>query len=190
MPQNENHLNQKAPEPSTVASHELVAKPPSSDKPFASKEISTIKSASERIATYNTTRDYWARADHGLNDWVTAAVSANPELGTQPYPLPRSVLATSTTSRHKASPSLSLFSKHHSSHAAEQSSPSTSQASWAPSSTSIQGSEGGRGASHQMQTKGKDLLHTAGLLGGKGMTGAKGLFAKGKSRFKSDKVEK
>jgi len=38
--------------------------------------------------------------------------------------------------------------------------------------------------------KGKDLLHTAGALGGKGMTGAKGLFAKGKSRFKSDKVDK
>jgi hypothetical protein len=41
-----------------------------------------------------------------------------------------------------------------------------------------------------MQAKGKDLLHTAGLLSGKGMTGAKGLFAKGKSRFKSDKVDK
>ncbi|KAF1958940.1 hypothetical protein CC80DRAFT_490707, partial [Byssothecium circinans] len=39
-----------------------------------------------------------------------------------------------------------------------------------------------------MPFKGKDLLHTAGVLSGKGMTGAKGLFAKGKSRFKSDKA--
>lgn len=42
----------------------------------------------------------------------------------------------------------------------------------------------------QMQAKGKDLLHTAGVLSGKGMTSAKGLFAKGKSRFNRDKVEK
>jgi hypothetical protein len=41
-----------------------------------------------------------------------------------------------------------------------------------------------------MQAKGKDLLHTAGVLSGKGMTSAKGLFAKGKSRFNRDKVEK
>jgi hypothetical protein len=48
-----------------------------------------------------------------------------------------------------------------------------------------------------MQTKGKDLLHKAELLGGKGlgkgMTSAKGLFAKGKSRFgksgNGDKVD-
>jgi hypothetical protein len=41
-----------------------------------------------------------------------------------------------------------------------------------------------------MQLKGKDLLHTANVLGGKGMTSAKGLFAKGKSRFGREKVDK
>jgi hypothetical protein len=45
-----------------------------------------------------------------------------------------------------------------------------------------------------MGSKGKDLLHSAELLGGKGMKGAKGLFAKGKSRFgksgSGDKVDK
>ncbi|TKA73276.1 hypothetical protein B0A49_04192 [Cryomyces minteri] len=37
----------------------------------------------------------------------------------------------------------------------------------------------------QMQAKGKDLLASAGKMGGKGMVGAKGLFAKGKKRFGS-----
>ena len=52
---------------------------------------------------------------------------------------------------------------------------------------------GGKSTSHQMQAKGKDLLHSAGVLGGKATIGAKGLFAKGKSRFRgsggADKVD-
>jgi hypothetical protein len=41
-----------------------------------------------------------------------------------------------------------------------------------------------------LEAKGKDLLHTANVLSGKGLTSAKGLFAKGKSRFGREKVEK
>ena len=48
----------------------------------------------------------------------------------------------------------------------------------------------GRIVNQQVQLKGKDLLHTANVLGGKGMTSAKGLFAKGKSRFGREKAEK
>jgi hypothetical protein len=41
-----------------------------------------------------------------------------------------------------------------------------------------------------VQAKGKDLLHSAGVLGGKGMSGAKGLFAKGKSKLKEARGDK
>jgi hypothetical protein len=42
-----------------------------------------------------------------------------------------------------------------------------------------------------MQAKSKELLHTAGIFGGRASKAGKGLLAKGKSRFKGsgDKVE-
>lgn len=163
---------------------------PTSDKPLGFKDILQIKSPGERIAHYNKTRDYWAHADHGLGEWVKTALSANPDLVLQPFPQARPQINTSGTIRHRPTGSISLFGKSHgaSSSQAEAASPSASQTPMTPTGASPLG--GGRSASHQMQAKGKDLLHTAGLLSGKGMTGAKGLFAKGKSRFKSDKVDK
>lgn len=175
------------PTPGTAA-QDYAPKSPSSDKPLGFRDIVNMKTPSERIATYNKTREYWAHADHGLSDWVASTVNANPDLATQSYPPPRPALTSTGTTRHKPTGSLSLFSKHQT----ESGSPSSSQAPATPISGPHGG--GGRSASHQMQAKGKDLLHTAGVLGGKGMskgmTGAKGLFAKGKSRFKSDKVDK
>ncbi|CAO2657452.1 Nn.00g035780.m01.CDS01 [Neocucurbitaria sp. VM-36] len=175
-------------------SHEPTAKSPTTDKPLGAREIATITSTQERIATYNKTRDHWANADHGLENWLTSTLDANPELATQEFPLQR---PPTGTIRHKHTPSLALLGKlggssNHQHQGTEQynaagaqvpagsNSPTTGQ----PSGPGF----GGRVASHQMQAKGKDLLHTAGVLSGKGMTGAKGLFAKGKSRFGRDKA--
>lgn len=177
------------PEP-TVQSP-IAATSPMSDKPLGFKDILQIKSPGDRISSYNKTREYWAHADHGLGDWISTALSTNPDLATRSYPQPRPTLNTSGTMRHRPTGSISLFGKHHGAGSvqAESAGASTSQTPTTPTSgTAFQGS--GRSASHQMQAKGKDLLHTAGMLSGKGMTGAKGLFAKGKSRFKSDKVDK
>lgn len=179
------------PEPTSSgvpSAQEPVALSPT-DKPRDMRDIMTIKSSAERISACNKSREYWAHADHGLNDWVASVVAANPDLANQSYPQPRPALPTSSTPRHRATGSISLFGKHHgaSSHKTEQNTAPSSQAPLAPASTPT---AGGKSAGHQMQAKGKDLLHTAGVLGGKGMTGAKGLFAKGKSRFKGDKVDK
>ena len=46
-------------------------------------------------------------------------------------------------------------------------------------------SSGGKLSSYQVQAKGKDLLHSAGVLGGKANVAAKGLFSKGKSRWRA-----
>ncbi|KAF2643389.1 hypothetical protein P280DRAFT_251629 [Massarina eburnea CBS 473.64] len=173
-----------------TAAQSPITKSPASDKPLGFRDIINMKSSSERINTYNQTRKYWAHTDHGLGAWVSSAVSANPELATDPYSQPRPVLSSSTTSRHRPTASISLFGKHHGS---QQAGPSGAASSQAPSTPASAPTYTGptRSASHQVQSKGKDLLHTAGLLSGKGMTGAKGLFAKGKSRFgKSDKVDK
>jgi hypothetical protein len=182
---------------------EPTAKSPVSDKPLGFKEIVNIKSSAERIDTYNRTRDYWANADHGLNDWIASAMAANPELASQSLAQPRLQLATSGTTRHKPTGSISLFGKHVGGASSNQQQPPTyfeqynSAASQVPTtptpssaapearpSVASPGGQGGRSASHQFQGKGKDLLHTAEVLGGKGMKGAKGLFAKGKSRFR------
>ncbi|KAH7127129.1 hypothetical protein B0J11DRAFT_433481 [Dendryphion nanum] len=177
------------------------------DKPLSSREISNIKSSPERIVTYNVTREYWANTDHGLNDWISSALAASPELASQqqhqqqPTPQYRPQVAPSSSTRHKPAGSLSLFGKHPV--ASPNSSNTTSQAPGTPTPAlgaaearphgSMSGPAGGKMTGQQMQAKGKDLLHTAGVLGGKGMTGAKGLFAKGKSRFRasgSEKVDK
>lgn len=67
-------------------------------------------------------------------------------------------------------------------------SPTTSGA--AGGSGSGSGPGVGRLTSHQVQTRGKDLLHTAGVLGGKANVAAKGLFSKGKSRFRTSGADK
>jgi hypothetical protein len=202
----------EAPESSAV--HEPEIKSPSSPmsptsgKPLGAREIATIGSSAERIATYNKTREIWATTDHGLSDWISATFEADPTLATQaaqPLPQPR---PQSGTFRHKHTGSLAMLGKFTGSSnsqpasgayyeqynsAAAQVPASSSSPTAGPSKTS----SGflGRTASHsiqtqQMQAKGKDLLHTAGVLSGKGMISAKGLFAKGKSRFNRDKVDK
>jgi hypothetical protein len=47
------------------------------------------------------------------------------------------------------------------------------------------GGGGGRLSSQQVQAKGKDLLHTAGVLGGRANVAAKGLFQKGKQKWRT-----
>jgi hypothetical protein len=172
---------------------------PTTDKPLGAREIATINSAAERIATYNKTRDHWATHDHGLEGWLAAILEANPDLTTATNLGQR----TSTgTIRHKHTGSLSLLSKFggssaHQSQGAEQYKPPSAQSPGSPAATASPNTGTAldrRVASAQMQrelqAKGKDLLHTAGVLSGKGVTSAKGLFAKGKSRFGKDKVEK
>ena len=184
--------------PNPAVSATLIQEPtaispvtPTSDKPLGFRDIVNMKSTPERITNYNKTRDYWAQADHGLGDWIASALNSKPELVTEPYVQPRNTLAPSGTLRHRPTGSITLFGKQLGSSSHQGDAPtasSSAQTPMAPVGSTHQGS--GRSASHQMQAKGKDLLHTAGVLGGKGMTGAKGLFAKGKSRFKSDKVDK
>jgi hypothetical protein len=186
------------PEPSSPeqAHHpEPTATSPTSGRPLDIREIATISSAAERIATYNHTRDHWATHDHGLEGWLVSALDANPNLATQINPAQR---ASTGTVRHKHAASLSILGKFGGSsmQVNEQQQATAVQApvgSNSPTSGAQSGSNAAfdrRVASRQLEAKGKDLLHTANVLSGKGLTSAKGLFAKGKSRFGREKVEK
>jgi hypothetical protein len=184
------------PSSPTQAHHpEPTPTSPTSGKPLDIREIATISSAAERIATYNHTREHWATHDHGLEGWLVSALDTNPTLATQIASPQR---ATTGTVRHKHTASLSILGKFGSSsmQVNEQQQAIAAQApvgSESPTSGAPSGSNAAfdrRVASRQLEAKGKDLLHTANVLSGKGLTSAKGLFAKGKSRFGREKVEK
>jgi hypothetical protein len=192
-------LTVQNPESSSPITQSHEPRSPLTDKPLGFRDIVNIKSTSERVASYKQTRDYWAHADHGLGDWLASVVTTNPELASQPTLHSRSATNTTMKSHHKPTTSLSLFTKLSTN---DQPGSSASPAAGTPLPSSgppelrrqgsTSGGFGGRIASSQMQAKGKDLLLSANKLGGKGMTSAKGLFAKGKSRFKSgggDKVD-
>jgi hypothetical protein len=175
----------------SVPAHDPVAMSPTSGKPLGAREIATINSPAERIATYNQTRQHWATHDHGLEGWLSSALEANPDLTSQ---IPSVRRPSTGTVRHKHTASLSLLGKLGGSSAHQPLSPDQQQQS---SSTQAPVGEGSpttafdrKVASRQLEAKGKDLLHTANVLSGKGLTSAKGLFAKGKSRFGREKVEK
>jgi hypothetical protein len=187
VPEPTSPIHAVTPEPSTTS--------PTSGKPLGTREIATISSAAERIATYNQTRDHWATHDHGLEGWLASALDENPNLATSIVPPQR---ASTGTVRHKHTASLSILGKFGGSNmqvneqqqatAAQAPVGSNSPTSGAQSSSAAAFDR--RAASRQLEAKGKDLLHTANVLSGKGLTGAKGLFAKGKSRFGREKVEK
>ncbi|KAF2661748.1 hypothetical protein K491DRAFT_385041 [Lophiostoma macrostomum CBS 122681] len=51
---------------------------PADERPLGFKEILAVRSFSERMALYQKTRDYWASADHGLDEWVERAAVRKP----------------------------------------------------------------------------------------------------------------
>ncbi|CAI6335140.1 unnamed protein product [Periconia digitata] len=43
---------------------------PPAERPLGFQEIQAVSSRAERMVLYKNTREYWATADHGLDDWV------------------------------------------------------------------------------------------------------------------------
>lgn len=159
------------------------------------REILSLKEPRDRIKGYNETREQFANINTGLAHWLavtTAEFSEYKEL------LPNGRLAGTPgakppTSRIKLSgllPSGSSIqqSYHGSPHLGAsdgaQVPVGNTNLGYSPSSGSV------RLSSQQMQARGKDLLHTAGLFSGKANVAAKGLFSKGKSKLRGANAEK
>lgn len=163
----------------------------------AFREILALKSPSERIRAYDDTREQFANQNTGLAHWLAITANNLPEhadLWDNPTRRPAFQV-------HKPSPSRSKFSGllqsgGHSS----QPYPNNAQSALASAGPlgntssygySPSGGSSGKLSSQQVQAKGKDLLHTAGVFGGKANVAAKGLFSKGKSKLRgSSGVEK
>ncbi|MCJ1390239.1 hypothetical protein MMC18_003097 [Xylographa bjoerkii] len=162
------------------------------------RAILALKDPIERIQTYKATREQFAHMNTGLNQWLIATMNELPEHSD----LLSNGGVFGNISGHRPSPSRNKFPglrvvsgqspqqpQHQqylgtSSQTMPPSPNSPAAINSANSSGYSPGSSSGRTSSQQMQAKGKDLLHSAGLFGGKANTAAKGLFSKGRSKFR------
>ncbi|SZF05235.1 unnamed protein product [Blumeria hordei] len=161
------------------------------------KEILALNNPKDRIKTFNHSREAYASIDSGLENWAQEVKKMYPEYedvtasfdGPEPrisggFGSTRAIFAKVTGSQpflpsgyHQRQqsglqPTPTTPNFRHSMMPAMQSSPQVSVST-------------NRLKSHQVQTKGKELLHTAGVFGGKAGKVGKDFLAKGKNRLRS-----
>ncbi|CRG91285.1 Serine-rich adhesin for platelets [Talaromyces islandicus] len=128
------------------------------------RKIMEIPSGDEKIRVFKDTREQFARIDNGLEDWIRRSSESLPEHadliranGRLPGGAPTGVLPPRNKFPKLSSlGNLSLPSSH----------------------------EGSSQLGQNVEAKGKDFLHSAGVFGGKAGGAARGLFAKGKSKLR------
>lgn len=148
------------------------------------KQILAMKQPTDRINAYKNARDQSGTADHGLNDWLTYMVQTHPEHAIVPAGVPRPIVNTTGlvgSVRDRVPPALSKLTKTRTGDVGQ------SPSAYTPDSGNAMSPD--RSASTS-QSKRQELLHNAGVFGGKASQGAKGLFAKSKSRFRGASTEK
>ncbi|KAF7959435.1 hypothetical protein EAE96_001052 [Botrytis aclada] len=161
------------------------------------KEIMGMKDVHERVHAFDETRERFAAMDSGIHEWIFALKAEQPEHAdvNECYGGFRTTVPTGSTRRNTRSGSAALQSPYYQQYL-NASAPS--QASVPASRTGQTGPSGiqqGFSPAHakittqQVQAKGKEFLHTAGIFGGKagkaGFQAGKGLLAKGKNRLRA-----
>jgi hypothetical protein len=167
------------------------------------REIMALKTVDERVNTYNSSREQVASMDTGLSNWLSSTLSSHPEHAhviTDVANKPAGTTVIGGSIRYKPQPGNIMKMARKGLSGVTSREPSGSHAanpSQTPSSVERQTSNTpGRSPSAQnggvekMQTKGKDLLHSAGMFGGKATVGAKGLFARAKGKLREGGSEK
>lgn len=158
------------------------------------REILLLTTPNERIHMFDDAREQFAATDPGLENWLKLTIQALPEhsglVGLQGQLQTSSSFHRPMPSRNKFPklPSLANLSLQTSSTQDNSPQSSTPTHGRNPSSSGL----GNVITGQHVQAKGKDILHSAGVLGGKAGGAAKGLFAKSRSRFRgsgSDKVD-
>ncbi|KAI9749502.1 MAG: hypothetical protein M4579_006847 [Chaenotheca gracillima] len=167
----------------------------------AFREIMSIKSPTERVEAFNLSRDQLAIMDSGLTQWIAITTSNLPEHLNLLSASGRSVLAagvvpgvgkeTSPTAtgipgQNTQQPYYQQYLNFSNTQIPSQPSPNVpSKLLSSPTPQGFSPSSGSsRKTSQQVQARSKELLHNAGMFGGKANVAAKGLFAKGKSRLR------
>lgn len=182
--------------------------PPSGTQPRipAFREILALHSAADRIKAYNATREQFANMDTGLAHWIAVTASETPEhadllsIVGEPSAAPASSSTTPTRGKTTglrfpgAQPAQQPYYQQYLNASSQPTTPGSTSASPGYSELPERQNFASSGGSGRVQAKGKDLLKNAGVFGGKANVAAKGLFSKGKSKFRGssggDKVEK
>lgn len=179
-----------SPAPSAV--HREPTQPAGTEASLPSfRKIMEIPSGNEKIRVFRDTREQFAHIDNGLEDWIRRSSESLPEHadliranGRLPGGAPTGVLPPRNKFPKLSSlGNLSLPSSHEGS----------SQLGYSPSHVRRSSGSPLTGVMNRqnVEAKGKDLLHSAGVFGGKAGGAARGLFAKGKSKLRgsADKVD-
>ncbi|KAL1859170.1 hypothetical protein Plec18170_002285 [Paecilomyces lecythidis] len=150
------------------------------------RDILGVQSAPERVRLFDKTRDQFASLDSGLDDWIRRTAETLPEHSdlikrNGDFPADYQRPSPSRTKFSKLS-SLGALSSH-----LDVSQPSAAAAhNRRPSGAPL----GGMIKRQHMEQRGKEFLHSAGAIGGKAGGAAKGLLAKGKSKFRGGAADK
>jgi hypothetical protein len=150
--------------------------PPKEPRLAGFREIMSMKTPDQRISTFNNTREQFASMETGLDNWLKQAAIDHPEHAT--LIKQNGQLPPGFNPSHKPSPSRTKFPK-----LGSLGNLTHQTSSHQDTSTT---------ASSSGPAKHANVMHTAGVLGKAGGA-AKGLFAKGRSKFRnsasSDKVD-
>ncbi|KAJ5210878.1 hypothetical protein N7472_001017 [Penicillium cf. griseofulvum] len=150
------------------------------------RDILGITSINQRIKSFEHTRDQFATIDTGLNHWLQFTIQEHPEHASvvkqsQSF----SPIVPSSDASRSRFPKLGALG-----------SLGSLNDGTPTSATHVRRPSGHLGTvmnKEKVGEKGKELLHTAGAFSGKATGAAKGLFAKGRSRFRpsggSEKVQ-
>lgn len=155
------------------------------------KEIAAIESPQQRIQTFDETRQRFAGMDSGLSSWMETLKAQYPEHANVSSSFVGSRMSLPSGAARSKNPNSSVQQPYYQQYL-NASSPSARSGPNAQSG-SQQGSSpasSSKLSTQQVQAKGKELLQTAGIFGGKAGKAGKGLLAKGKSRLRGgDKVD-
>ena len=201
--------------PNIIAEERNLPPPPplgAQPKIRAFREILALKTSNERIQAYNETRNQFANLNTGLAHWLAVKSNELPEHA-DVLSGPRQPLASSIAP--KPTPLKAKIANLRSGGTQPTPQPYYQQYLGASPHTQVSDGAGGQGfvvrnvtpqgplpsrgnsgkaSGQQVQTKGKDFLHSAGVFGGKANTAAKGLFSKGRIKLRGggsgDKVDK
>lgn len=193
----------------------ITTGPPAASSPQAKvatfRDILALQTSAERIRAFNETREQLANLDQGLSHWLAVKTNEMPEhaSGASVSDKPPPVAAGQKPSAFKSKlPGIRSSGAQQAQqpyyqqylNATPQASGSEANigqpASASNSSQSLPpgGGTSGKLSTQQVQAKGKDFLHSAGVLGGKANVAAKGFFSKGRSKLRGstgvDKVDK
>jgi hypothetical protein len=156
------------------------------------REILGMSTPQARIEAYSKSRHHLAAQESGLSNWLQSTGMQNPELQAVLNRNGRLGPQADNIYSHKPSPSRSKFPRIGTSLGGGSQQPHPEPAD--TSKPSFGSPSSGKLTSQQVQEEGKKLLQSAGKIGGKAGGAAKGLFAKGKNKFRAssgggDKVD-